>query len=180
MIQLCRHAQSVSNAGARVENPKDAPLSDLGTAHAHELAARFDAAPDLIVVSDSLRTQLTVAPLMEKFPGTKMEIWPVHEFYFIRNYRIKNTTTDERRAMLMEYFAKNDPDFVDGPGCESFNQFVARIRDFLGRLDRSKNILVISHGHFVNGVKMLVNNIPPSVENFGKLEYVEHVEMMEI
>jgi len=180
MIHITRHAQSVSNAGLVVDVPSLAPLSIDGEQQARDLADAITDAPDLIVTSVTLRSVQTAAPLSEKFPTVPVEIWPVHEFYFIPSEKIVNTSFDERRQMLAEYFDRNDPDFVGGAGCESFNQFIARVREFLARLDHSKNIIIVSHGHFMRGLQLVQSGEAITVENFGKLGYIEHCELLEI
>jgi len=180
MIHITRHAQSISNAGFRVESQHHAMLSELGIAQACELATQFCNPPDMIILSDTPRNVLTAAPLLEKFPNVPVEFWPVHEFYFINNDKMKNTIFEERKVLLDEYFARNDPDFTDGPECESFNQFIARVQNFIRRLDRSKNILIISHGHFINGVLMVTKGLPLTVQQFSKMQYIEHAELIEI
>jgi broad specificity phosphatase PhoE len=175
MIEIVRHAQSLSNAGIQVHNTRTVGLSAEGKQQAELLAARFDSPPDYVIVSDAMRTKLTAAPLLKKFPNLMFCIMPVHEFYFIDNYRMRGKTPEERWALLDEYFAKNDPDYTEGTG-ESFNHFIARVREFLDGLDRTKNILIISHGHFINGVKMVAHGLPLTVKQFATMQYVEHCE----
>lgn len=176
MIKIVRHAQSLANAGVRVENSVDVELSADGQAQAENLATQFDVAPDLIIVSDAMRTKLTAAPLLEKFPDTPVQIMPIYEFYFISGYRMRGTTPADRLALLQEYFEKNDPNYTDGETCESFDHFIARVKSVLDSLDRNKNILMISHGHFINGVRMVIENLPLTVHQFAEMQYVEHCE----
>ena len=177
---IARHAQSIVNAGRRVKDPFNAGLSELGKRQARDLAAQYDSGPDLIIVSEAPRTQLTARPLLEKFPNTQVQVMPVYEFYFINDYRIKSTTVEERKKMLDEYFAMNDPDYVDGGSCESFNHFIARVRKVIDSLDYSKNTLIISHGHFINGIRMVTEGLPLTVHQFAEMEYVEHAQLMRI
>ena len=180
MINITRHAQSTVNAGQRVENPLMAGLSELGREQASGLADKYESPPDLIIVSDAPRTQLTALPLLEKFPNVPVKTMPVYEFYFICNYRIRSTTAEERKKMLDEYFAREDPNYIDGGNCESFDNFILRVKEVLGSLDHNKNILIISHGHFINGVKMVMESLPLTVRQFAEMQYVEHTELIEI
>jgi cytidyltransferase-like protein len=180
VIQIARHAQSVVNAGRRVRDNLNAGLSPLGKIQAVELADKFAAPPDLIIVSNALRTRLTVVPLLKKFPNIPVRVMPVQEFYFINGYRVKGTTVEERKKMLREYFKRDDANYVDGADSESFDHFIRRVKNFLSSLDRSKNTLVISHGHFINGVRIIVEKLPETVHQFAEMQYVEHAELMNI
>lgn len=180
MIHIVRHAQSIVNAGQRVENPLQAGLSELGKVQAQKLADSYEVAPDYIIVSDAARTKLTAEPLLKKFPNVMVCVMPVYEFYFISDYRIKGTTPEERWVLLNEYFEKNDPNYKDGENCESFNHFIDRVKEVLRSLDYSKNILMVSHGHFINGVRQVVENHPLTVNQFAKMQYVEHCEGIKI
>jgi broad specificity phosphatase PhoE len=180
MLKIIRHAQSTANAGIPTNDITAVGLSELGKTQAQQFADDVHTAPDLIIVSDAARTQLTAAPLLEKFPNVPVQTMPVYEFYFISDYRLKGTTPQQRRIMLDDYFAKNYPGYTDGENCESFNHFIERVKAVLGGMDYTKNILMISHGHFINGVRQIIENLPLTVDEFAKLQYVEHCEGVEI
>ena len=90
--------------------------------------------PSLIVVSTFVRAQATAQPTMARFPGVPVETWPIHEINFLAPGRCVDTTQVERRLMARDFWSKSDPDFVDGPGAESFGQTVSRARTALDRL----------------------------------------------
>ena len=176
MNKIIRHAQSTVNAGQRISDPREAVLSDLGRQQALKLTDDYTSAPDLVIVSDAPRTKLTVAPLLKKFPGVPVRTMPIYEFYFIADYRIKGTTPQERRALLDEYFRKNDPNYIDGKNCESFNAFIQRVIEVLDSLEHLENTLMVSHGHFINGVRQVVEGRPLTLDQFASMKYVDHCE----
>ena len=125
-VYLIRHAESVSNAGERTASHGGAELSSEGRRQAE--AARIGFRPDLIVVSPFVRSRQTAEPLRQKYPDVPVEEWPVQEFSFLDADRCADTTQEERRPLAEAYFARNDPDYVDGKDAESFNQLLAARR----------------------------------------------------
>jgi broad specificity phosphatase PhoE len=66
------------------------------------------------------------------------------------------TTSHERRPLIEAYWAKGDPDYVDGAGAESYRAFIGRVRETLTRLeDFQENhgeIAVFGHEQFMKAV----------------------------
>ena len=180
MIYLIRHAESIGNAGARTDKHSDVPLSELGRKQAEILAQKIDFCPDLIVVSPFLRTCQTAQPLLQKYPNAPVEIWPVQEFSFLDHNRCRNTTEDDRRPLRQAYYARNDFDYVDGEGAESFNQLLTRVDGMLVRLRKlaDKNVIVFTHGNFLRAVVMRTNKLPLTFETFLSLPIVENTAIV--
>jgi len=153
-IWLIRHAESRSNAGEMTDLPHSIALTELGHRQAVELAEEFPRAPDLIVVSRYLRTVETARPTMRRFPGTPVVEWPIHEFTFLAPAHYRGTTQDSRRAPALAYWDGGDPQFRDGEDAESFDEFMARIRDCLERLRHSSEefIAVFTHGYVMKAI----------------------------
>jgi broad specificity phosphatase PhoE len=154
-VWLVRHGESTANAGARGETPAGTPL----TARGHEQAARLAndlrmrvGLPTAIVVSPFIRTQQTAAPfsmLADRVP----EVWPIQEWIFLDPQRYVGTTYAERQPDVKAYGEKSDPYYVDGPGAESFVQFIERVDAFLeDACARPGKIVAFSHGRFIRGV----------------------------
>ena len=118
---------------------------------------------DLIVVSPFVRTRQTAEPLRQKYPDVPVEEWPVQEFSFLDADRCADTTQEERRPLAEAYFARNDPDYVDGKDAESFNQLLARVDDMLTRLRAlpgENKTVVFTHGNFMRAARLR-----PAAEN---------------
>ncbi|WP_192553174.1 histidine phosphatase family protein [Pseudomonas sp. IzPS59] len=81
--------------------------------------------------------------------------------------RAVKTTVAERRSWGEVYLSRSDPTIVDNAGTESFLDFKAWARAFLGRLsDRpEQNIAVYSHGQVINAVAWLIERKPQQVDD---------------
>ena len=147
-LTLIRHAESEANAGYATSDPADICLTELGKRQAIELAQQFNEPPDLILVTSYKRTQQTAQPLIEKFPLTPVEVWPLHEFTFLSPASCKNTTVQDRLPMVQQYWERCDPFFVHGEGAESFEQFSKRVAESMKVLTRLNkgDVLAFTHG----------------------------------
>jgi len=186
-IWMVRHGQSVANnGGVATTRHCDIPLTAAGEDAAHEIALNFNRTPDLIVMSSYLRTHQSAAPLIAKYPSVPTEIWPVQEFDYLDNQKCIGTTYETRRALCMEYIARNDADWRDAPGTETFNEMVARAHEFItcARMRPENFIVVFSHGNFISAVrtilagdapniKKLLTQTPP-LENLGIFKIINH------
>jgi broad specificity phosphatase PhoE len=153
-IWLIRHAESQSNAGQPSETPDSIALTASGHRQAAQLVRSFPKAPDLIVVSPYLRTTETARPTMQRFPDSPTVEWPVHEFTFLAPNHYRGTTKEYRNVPARAFWERCEPDYCDGEGAESFNDFMGRVQDFLGRIrSRSEEfIAVFTHGYFIKAV----------------------------
>jgi len=134
--------------------PHSIALTELGHRQAVELAEEFPRAPDLIVVSRYLRTVETARPTMRRFHETPVVEWPIHEFTFLAPAHYRGTTQDSRRAPALAFWERCEPQFRDGEDAESFDEFMARIRDCLERLRDSSEefIAVFTHGYVIKAI----------------------------
>ena len=152
MTYLIRHAESEGNAGGKTIIVKEIPLSEKGIRQSIDLLQRIPEKPDLIVVSPYLRTQQTALPLMKMYPDVPVEIWNVHEFTYLDADRCDGTTQAERKIIVEEYLAKNDPYFIHGRGAESFNQLLQRVDnmfDKLKKIDATQFVVIFTHEQFI-------------------------------
>ncbi len=149
-----RHGESVGNVGARTEDSSGYPLTAHGEAQALTFAQRIPRPPDRIVVSPYRRAQQTAAPCIARFPEMPVEEWPVEEMHYLSRERTRQTTQIERRALGRGFWDLSDPDFVDGPGAESFRQFITRADHALLRSrQRTESFIVIfAHSLFLRAV----------------------------
>jgi 2,3-bisphosphoglycerate-dependent phosphoglycerate mutase len=156
-VLLVRHGQSVANAGGKTTDHVFNPLTELGHAQAREFADRLDCKPTLFVVSPFQRAQQTAEPLRERFPDVPVEEWPIHEFTFLEPSRHSNTTEEDRQPYVKAYWENQDPEFADGPGAESFTQFLDRARDAIRRLAMANPggcVVVFTHGFFMQAFRL--------------------------
>ncbi len=159
-IRFIRHAESAANAGLPTSDPGGIPLTENGKKAAERTALEYDrAVPELIVVSPYLRARQTAEPFITKFQQAKRETWPVQEFTYICPERCVGTTFAERKPTVEAYWQKASPAYVDGPGAESFQEFVGRVLGALEKLRgrEEKNVLVVCHGILMQAVEFYQN-----------------------
>jgi probable phosphoglycerate mutase len=158
-ILLVRHGQSVANAGGKTSDQVSNPLTELGRTQSRALADRLDCKPTLFIVSPFQRAQQTAEPLRERFPDVPVEEWPIYEFNFLESDRHKNTSEEDREPHVQAYWHRMDHEFLDGPGAESFMQFLDRAREAIRRLV-SRNpggcVVLFTHGYFMQAFRLVL------------------------
>ena len=154
IIFLIRHAESSANAGGRTTDPAKISLTDKGFKQASCLASAFTSQPNLIVTSPYLRTKQTAQPLLERFSSIEQVEWEVQEFTYLSPSKCENTTAEERRPLVNQYWERNDPYLYDGPGAESFADLIKRVELFIEQamLLENNTVAVFSHGQFIRAV----------------------------
>ncbi|WP_163014670.1 histidine phosphatase family protein, partial [Pseudomonas viridiflava] len=90
--------------------------------------------------------------------------------------RCVNTTVAQRRDWVREYWNQANPLFVDGDGAESFIELVSRAQSFLERLEAhpAKDIVVFSHGQFINAVAWLIERQPTVINSHAMIDWREY------
>lgn len=153
-IRLIRHAESLANAGGTTSTPRDIPLSEKGHLQAKALADSIVDRPELIVLSPYVRTAETARPLLARFTDCPLEILPVQEFTYLAISRCRNTTYQQRKPMVEEYWSRCDPFYSDGDQAESLADLVNRARAFLRRAPELEGelIFVFTHEQFIKTV----------------------------
>lgn len=165
-VHFVRHGESAANAGNATSDPALIPLTEKGSAQARAVANSFDQAPSLIVTSPFERAQDTAQPTIQRFPGVPVEAWAVEEFTYLSPGRCANTTAAERKPWVDSYWVSADPDFVDGPGTESFAGLIQRARESLRRLHgMTGTVAVFGHGQFIQAVRWLVVESPVRIDS---------------
>jgi broad specificity phosphatase PhoE len=183
LVRLIRHGESASNAGAATQDHASIPLTEHGVDQARRVALSFANAPDLIVTSPFSRALATAQFTTSAFPSVPMATWPVQEFTYLEPARCVNTTVAQRREWVDDYWQRADPNHIDGHGAESFLEFVLRAQAFLGRAaaHQAKDIVVFSHGQFINAVAWLIERRPTEIDSqamtdWREYEIANHVE----
>ncbi|MFW5837542.1 MAG: histidine phosphatase family protein, partial [Desulfovibrionaceae bacterium] len=126
MVWLVRHGQSEANAGIPSAHHGSPPLTDLGRRQAQAAADMIQRPPDQVITSSFVRTIQTAEPVLRRFPEARSEVWEVEEFTYLAPSKYRGTVTADRRPMVREYWERCDPDYRDGPGAETFREFIAR------------------------------------------------------
>lgn len=152
-IWIIRHAESQSNAGLATMGPHKNALSKLGYRQSKCIPTAVKQSPDLIVTSPYLRTKLTAQPLIEKFPHTPIEVWPIQEFTYLNLPLDQLTTTHERKPLSKAYWDRCDPNYIDGTNAESLVQLMERVQTFFNQLQQQSGFIVIfTHGFFIKAM----------------------------
>ncbi len=160
-IYLIRHAQSIGNVNGRTESHASIPLTKLGHEQAKKLVELLPKA-DRVYISPFIRTRLTADPILQRDQITP-EIYAIEEFSYLSDTRCKNTTLEERKPWVDEYWNCCDVDLISSDGAESFRHFYLRVSTFIEHLDsmkiayQNKNLMVFSHGQFLQLFKMMTD-----------------------
>jgi broad specificity phosphatase PhoE len=173
---LIRHGESESNAGLPTGDMSLIRLTAKGLEQARKVAQAFTLQPDLIVTSRYVRASQTAQPTISRFPRVPVEEWPVHEFTYLSLPQDLLMTVGQRAPLAEEYWTRCDPFYIDGPGAESFSDFIGRADSFLHRLRdfsdadysdegyRDATIAVFSHGQFIQAVLWLLLRGPIDID----------------
>ena len=189
MLLCCiRHAESTANIGEATESPHSVPLTARGRDQAENLARSLSTAPDLVVMSPFQRARDTAAPTLRRFPGVRAEVWPIQEFTYLAPLRCAGTSVSQRRAWVDAYWAAADPLSVDGPGSESFSDFIGRVRAAQRRIESlhltgTRRVLMFGHGQFIQALRLIVdmesNDPLPAMQAFRSLDQQEPIRNAE-
>ncbi|ENV35264.1 histidine phosphatase family protein [Acinetobacter gerneri] len=158
-IYLIRHAQSLGNVNGRTESHASIPLTDLGHQQAQKLTELLPKA-DRVFISAFIRTRLTAEPILQR-DHLSAEILDIQEFSYLSDIRCKNTTLEERKPWVDAYWQSAEVDLVTSDGAESFAAFYQRVEALIECLDglkaeyQNQNLLVFSHGQFLQLFKMI-------------------------
>jgi probable phosphoglycerate mutase len=188
-VLLVRHGQSVANAGGIPPDHINNPLTELGHAQAKAFAEGFDCEPTLFLVSPFLRARQTSEPLLKKFPNVPVEEWPIHEFTFLEPARHNGTSEQQQSPHILDYWKRNDPEYLAGPGAESFTLFLGRAREAirrLGDLAPGGCIVAFTHGLLMQAFRLLLlfpnateAELMPNFRRFHFDHFIENTDSLE-
>lgn len=157
-VFLIRHGESAANAGLATCDPATIPLTAAGEEQARLAAGKIDS-PTLIVSSPFERAMATAQLLRDRYPNTPFGEWVIQEFTYLDPARCAGTTVSDRREWVREYWSRADPHYLDGPGAETFAQFLLRVVKFLHRLSNLAGdcrIAAFGHGQFFNAARWIM------------------------
>lgn len=153
-IFLVRHGQNKDNADGILNGHRDGPLTDIGVAQAHEIAAKVKDTGvnfDKVYASPLQRAYKTAEIVTEALQLPKPEIMPE---LIERDFGVMTGQLQSRIAELcapdvlqtdtVTYFLKPD-------GAETFPQLLERAKKALANiraLHKDGNILLVTHGDF--------------------------------
>lgn len=180
-LWLIRHGQSTANAGAATSDVGASPLTALGREQALLAARQVDRRPDLLIVSPFLRAQETAAPILERWPGTPMQVWPIQEFTYLSALKCAGLTVHERRPLADAYWRRADPGYRDGDDAESFSEFAGRLRAFDERVRTLPGFIVaVGHGQFFHAYQLALASgleaTPPWMRRFRETDLASPIE----
>lgn len=177
-VWFIRHAESIANAGFTSPDPVSIELTELGHQQAKELTKSITIIPELFIVSPFLRTKQTAVPALAKYPDVPVEEWAVQEFSYLSPIVWANTSSQDRAPRADWYWENCDPDYNDGGGAESFNNFIERVDDTLIKLScrPEKFIVMFSHGQFLKALWFIMTTsknlekIPSAKEKMKRID----------
>ncbi|WP_196082953.1 histidine phosphatase family protein, partial [Acinetobacter sp. Res13-Abat-PEC06-P4-01] len=159
-IYLIRHAQSLGNVNERVESHASIPLTEYGHQQAQNLADTLPKAKH-VYISPFLRTRLTAEPILLRDQITP-KVLNIQEFSYLSDRRCRNTTLEERKPWVDDYWNRADVNLITSDDAESFANFYRRVTDFMQHLDALKShysdqhLLVFSHGQFLQLFRIMM------------------------
>lgn len=179
MLVVVRHAQSRANAGFATADPESIALTATGEEQARAMAMTWSATPDRIFTSPFLRARQTSQPLAERF---KMVAAPleVHEFTYLSPERCVGTSAADRKQWVEDYWSRCDPNYVDGPGAESFAQLIARTERALrslGSYSEHEQVVVFSHGQLMQAMRWIRGHKAPLAVNAAGMDAFRKLDL---
>ncbi len=193
-VWLVRHGQSLANAGGTTHDFSQIPLTAFGNQQAELFAERFQELsldpPTLIVQSPYLRARETAAPLCQRFPDVPVETWPIQEFTYMNPLLVDGLIEIERDRFYARYWLRDDPNYRDGGGAESFIDFLNRVRVMLSRFSvfpaRSR-VVVFTHGYVMQAVRLLLlfsdltdHEMMSRSRNLNEAVPIQNTDMLEL
>ncbi len=173
-VWFIRHGESRANAGEVAVDRGSTMLSEKGQAQAKDVSLKVVSRPDLIVVTPYVRTHQTAAPLRARYPDVPCETWDLYEFSALSEENYINKTWVQRHPAMQALWERNDPDYVDGAGAESFSGMTQRISTGLTRLRGrpEKFIVVFAHGYIIQTLRLMLGK--PGVSPKALMKSVPH------
>jgi probable phosphoglycerate mutase len=138
---------------------------------------------DFIVTSRYKRTHETAAFTNPFFTSVPLTQWEVQEFTYLSSIHREQSTIADRKLLVDAYWEQCLPNYVDGPGSESFEAFVKRVRAFLAQLQSTEfksaeTIATFSHQQFKTALSWLIKHNPTEMtqHSWRFKRVTEHLE----
>jgi len=167
-VWFIRHGESEANAGFASSVPAKIQLTDTGWRQAQKVSLAFEQAPSLIVASKYARAVQTAGPTIERFSDIPTQTWDIHEFTYLSPEKLGNTSREERKPLVENFWSTCDPNYLHGPGAESFSEFIKRISVLKNKIAalNERFVAIFSHGYVIKA--MLWANLVNSFEATSK------------
>ena len=154
-IWFVRHGESEANAGFSSKDPASIPLTPIGEKQAKEISSIWPKPPSQIIYSPYSRALATAQPTIQRFPSVACEEWAIQEFTYLSPSKCSDTTSMQRLPWVEEYWDRNDPNYTDGEGAESFSNLLKRVSHALSSfsaLSSNEFCAVFTHGMYMSAV----------------------------
>ena len=154
-IWFVRHGESEANAGLSSKDPASIPLTLTGEKQAVQVSRIWPKQPSHIIHSPYSRALATAQPTIKRFPSVVHEEWAIQEFTYLSPSKCSNTTARQRLPWVEEYWHRNDPNYIDGEGAESFSNLLERVSQALSSfrvLSSNDFCAVFTHGMYMSAV----------------------------
>ena len=154
-IYLIRHGESMANAGQVTYGSDTIHLTLLGEEQAAGVPSRLPDKIDHIIHSTYIRTKETAAPTIEAHPTAPVSEWAsAREFSYLDPEKCMGTNLEDRKPMVEEFWNTNDAFLQVHPQSESFEQFIARVKETDRRLREDfggarKTVALFTHALFM-------------------------------
>ncbi|KTC92939.1 MULTISPECIES: phosphoglycerate mutase family protein [Legionella] len=149
-LWLIRHGETEINCGRWSDKPAETCLTPLGKEQAQKAAQKIIEPPDLLIKSPLIRAKQTADFILNQWPNTLIDTWPIEEFIYLSPSRLHNLSKLAKRRDVEEYWQKNDPYYCDGKDAESFADFLKRVKQFHHQIIQQQGfVIVIGHGQFL-------------------------------
>ena len=163
-IYFSRHGESQTNIGVPTVLHDGARLTEQGIEQAKRVAAYLKSHTplDLIVTSYYERSKETATFTQSLFPDVPTEEWMVQEFTYLASLHHEYSTSEDRKPLVEAYWSQQDPEFVDGPGSESFAALMKRVYSLIEQLKYMpyESIVIFSHEQFITAFLWLIERNP--------------------
>lgn len=175
LITLVRHAESAANAGLASSDPGLIPLTEKGQAQAVAFAQTITEPPAIIITSPFSRAIDTSKPAVAIFPGMPVEQLDIGEFTYLDPASCIGTTAGDRKARVDAFWEDANPDYLDGPGAESFGGFIHRTAVALEHLRGIKgSAIVFGHGQVMQAMRWLLHQAPEGIDSDAMRDFRQY------
>lgn len=142
-----RHGESVSNAGGKTMVHKAIPLTERGHRQAKFIAEHLDVKPNLVLVSEHIRTQETAKPFCDRNRHDPVVVPKLNEFSALSHELILGMNGKERRPIANAYWNDADIHRRMGDFADTFTEFNLRVIEFKAMMDQlTDRTVIFGHG----------------------------------
>lgn len=153
-VWFIRHGESEANAGLATSEPGLISLTERGYEQSKMLTQLIIDEPNLVITTKFVRTQQTAEATIKKFENVNTMVLGLHEFDFLSPMRCVDTTVEDRKPMVYEYWKSCQADIAHGADAETFKNFYERVVAAIVEIEKLDYnfILVFAHGHVMRAI----------------------------